>query len=203
MRKILWLVIGVGVIVVIAFAALVWHTNHAAMVRDKQVHAMLHPVLSRLSDSTSVPTEEIAGLARNPLTRNRLYDALSELGQRDLFPSAYLNGPAFAESELSYWLAHGHELGQPPDEIELADTFIRSLPNGTSVVYYVFRFRVNPPHWAAADGWMAGIAGPYPQGEPPVTMVAGTFSSFEPFDARPASEHLDANLKATGSLLVR
>ena len=63
-------------------------------------------------------------------------------------------------------------------------------PDGL-IEYYVFRFRVEDPHWAAHHGWMAGIAGPYRVKEKPTPKGLGeTFSQFEPADECSPEEHV-------------
>lgn len=66
------------------------------------------------------------------------------------------------------------------------------LPDGTTddLDYYVFRFRTLPPHWAADQGWLAGMAGPYLRSATPTTDRHGpTFSAFHPWDGKTAEEH--------------
>lgn len=57
----------------------------------------------------------------------------------------------------------------------------------------VFRFRTKPPHWAATTGWMAGVAGPYFDGDDAFDApAAGVFSKFEAFESRSPEDHLAA-----------
>ncbi|MCI0624687.1 MAG: hypothetical protein L0387_24085 [Acidobacteria bacterium] len=56
--------------------------------------------------------------------------------------------------------------------------------------YFVFRFRMKAPHWAAKDGWAAGVAGPYMTAGEPCPDAAGTFSQFEAYDSRSPEEHV-------------
>ena len=58
--------------------------------------------------------------------------------------------------------------------------------------YYLDRFRAHPPHWAAEDGWMVGVAGRYQRSETPRTTAYGTFSSFAKWDSLPPKEHVGA-----------
>jgi len=61
------------------------------------------------------------------------------------------------------------------------------------VQWYLFRFRTNPPHWAADKGWMAGVSGPYPKDAgAPLAAPAGTFSELEPFETKTPQAHVDA-----------
>src|SRR5687767_1697854 len=203
MRTLLYIGMGFIGVVVFLYAVLVWRTHRATARRDERVLDVLKPVMTRVSGGENVPPSEIAALAQDRLTRNRLYDALQTLGRVDLFPAELRTQVAFAESDLSYWLTHPNELGVPPDEIELAAQFTREAADGQSVDYYVFKFRVHPPHWSADKGWMVGVAGPYPHGEPPATTAAHTFSRFDRLDDRTLPEHLEQSLTALGSPLVR
>ena len=201
MRIILIIVLGFVGLVVLGYLFLVWRTLRATSQRDKAVQSLVQPIVARISDAEDVQQAEIVAAARNPLTRNRLYDALESIGRIDLFPREYATPEALAESDLTYWLAHAHELGQAPDEMVLAEKLTRAGPDGGTADYYVFKFRTLPPHWAAADGWRAGIAGPYKPGQA-VTTARGTFSRLEPFDKRTPSGHLDACLHAPASPTV-
>ena len=59
------------------------------------------------------------------------------------------------------------------------------------VRYYVFRFRTNPPHWAAKDGWMAAVAGPFGDSDADSEgQLDGTFSMFRSWEECDAHEHL-------------
>jgi hypothetical protein len=199
----LLIVLSIIVFAAVAYVILVARTLRASARRDQEVASLLDPVMAQVASSEAVPAAAIDELARNPLTRNRLYDALQKLGRGDLFPAAFYTTEAFAESDLSYWLAHGHELGQAPDEIELIERFIRDDSSGEKRTYCVFKYRVHPPHWAASNGWLVGIAGPYSDDENPTTMASQTFSAFEPLDTRTPSEHLDRCLQARSSPAVR
>jgi hypothetical protein len=123
----------------------------------------------------------------------RLRSALRGMHRGDL-PPQYATPEALAESDLVVWLMHANELGAPPDAIELVKTIERPAgAPGQNSRYYVFRFRTNPPHWAASSGWMAGVAGPYADGDEAFdTPAAGVFSKFEAFESRSPEDHLAA-----------
>ena len=201
MRTFLTIVLGFVAFVVAAYVFLIWRTLRATARRDKIVQALVQPIVLRISNSEDVPQAEIMAAAQNPLTRNRLYDALESIGKVDVFPPEYATPVAFAESDLAYWLAHAHELGQAPDEMMLAEKFTRPGTDGGTADFYVFKFRTLPPHWAASGGWLVGIAGPYNTGQAATTAKA-TFSRLEPLEKRTLSEHLDACLEATASPAV-
>ena len=56
--------------------------------------------------------------------------------------------------------------------------------------YFVFKYRMHEPHWAAKDGWLAGVAGPYDTAGEPCSSGRGTFSRFEAIDSRSPEEHV-------------
>lgn len=131
-------------------------------------------------------------IASDPETRNHLFDAVASLNKRDLFPQHQSSQAKLAESDMVQWLTFPTELGRAPDHIELMTTIERDLgPDAGVVVYFVFRFKTDPPHWSAEDGWMAGVAGPFSKSDFPTTQAWGdTFSTFTRWDEFSAEEHL-------------
>ena len=61
----------------------------------------------------------------------------------------------------------------------------------TDVHYFVYRFRMHPPHWAAKDGWTAGVAGPHNLKAEPMPGGRHTFSRFEAYDSCSPEEHVE------------
>ena len=145
--------------------------------------------VSLLDHGRSVPADAFARGAASPEVRAALYDALARRKQLALFPAQYATQDALAESAMVRWLAVPTELGRAPDAIERMKTIAVDTPEGPAELY-LFRFRTNAPHWAAGDGWIAGIAGPFPRGDRPTTHAPGTFSDFERWDSREADEHV-------------
>jgi hypothetical protein len=148
------------------------------------------PVEERLQAKQDPEPADLERFARDPATRKVLYDALDHHGRLSLFPPAYLTPEAMAEADLVLWLAHPNELAATPDEIQLMKVV---PPPGEAYArkrYFVFRYRTKPPHWAAQDGWLAGVAGPYPEEGPFPPEAAGTFSRFEAYDSRTPEEHV-------------
>jgi hypothetical protein len=82
------------------------------------------------------------------------------------------------------WLTYPTELAREPDEIEQVAVVTQEMAAPLGLVdYYVFRFRTLPPHWAAEQGWMGGVSGPYIRAEEPTPNAQGqTFSKFEPWE---------------------
>jgi len=199
MRIILYALAALVVTLIAGYFFLVARVRRMTRRRDAAVSSLLRPVADAIGRGETVAVDLLEARATDPLTRNRLYDVLDAASRADLFPRQQLTSEAFAYSDLCYWLAHPHELGAVPDEVELLRRVQRSLPDLGTVDFFVFRFRVHPPHWAALKGWLAGIAGPYAVEGPLATMARSTFSRFEPADARTPEGHLEECLKATSS----
>jgi DNA-binding transcriptional ArsR family regulator len=143
-----------------------------------------------------VPAAAIERVAADAEMRAWLFEGLKALERRALFPARYLTQEALAEAEMVRWLVYPTELAQPPDAIELAKVVGVDTTEGPAD-YYLFKFRVSPPHPAAKDGWMVGTAGPFLRADEPTTEAqGGTFSSFEPWASRTPEEHV-AHLRET------
>jgi hypothetical protein len=72
-------------------------------------------------------------------------------------------------------MLHPNELQAPPEKLEHVEKVVRDL-DGQTANFYVMRYKMPAGHWAAEDGWMLGLAGPYFANEPPYSGVAGAFS---------------------------
>jgi hypothetical protein len=128
--------------------------------------------------------------AENRETRKVLFDVLTSANKVELFPQKYLAWEMLAEADLVAWLCHPNELGSPPSEIEMvAELPTPDAPSEDSA-YFLFRYRMQEPHWAAKDGWIAGVAGPYATSGPFSSSANGTFSRFEAIDSRSPEEHV-------------
>jgi hypothetical protein len=103
-----------------------------------------------------------------------------------------------AEADLVVWLNHPNELGSVPDEMELMASLPVPAAGSEGQRYFLFRYRMRPPHWAAENGWLAGVAGPYAINGPVLSGASGTFSRFEPYDSKSPEEHV----RATHQLMV-
>jgi hypothetical protein len=124
--------------------------------------------------------------------RNLLFDHLKDKDLTELMPARYRTQAALAESNMVRWLLYPTELGRAPDQIEMKKVLSIDTESDDGILdYYLFRFRTLPPHWAAKDGWMAGVAGPFVRKESPTTdSNGGTFSDFEPWASRTPAEHM-------------
>jgi hypothetical protein len=150
--------------------------------------ATIEPITAALSSGRAPSDADLQRFARDRVTRQVLFEALRDADKADLFPREFRTWQAFAEADLVAWLCHPNELQVAPDQIELMGTV--PAPGAPATHYFVFRYKTHAPHWAAKDGWMAGVAGPYDLTTPPEPYAPGTFSRFEAFDARTPEEHV-------------
>jgi hypothetical protein len=150
--------------------------------------AQIAPITQALGAGRDPTEADLVAFASDRRTRRVLYDVLDHQSKLHLFPSQFLTWEAMAEADLAAWLNHPNELGSPPDEMELV-TRVRAPQADTH--YFAFRFRMRPPHWAAKDGWLAGVAGPYDLSKDPRPYASGTFSRFESFDSRTPEQHVE------------
>lgn len=189
----MWAVLSVlGALVVLLALVVAWRII-ATLRGGKRVFDELSREISPVTDAVAAgkepDAEDVYRLAAKPATRKLLFESLARSGRLDLFPDEYRTWEALAEGDLVYWLLHPNELGAAPDYMELMAS-VPAPPPDASLTYFVFRFRMQPPHWAAKSGHMAGIAGPYDTSGEPVPHAAGTFSRFEAYDSRTANEHV-------------
>lgn len=185
--------IVLGVVVLLALLFVVWRVS--ATIRGGrraylQLLARIEPVTAALRESRAPSAADLERFAADRVTRRVLYDVLDAAGKPDLFPGRWRTWPAMAEADLVLWLNHPNELGAPPDEIESMTTVPAPGDVTPRQSYFVFRFRTHPPHWAAARGWTAGVAGPYDLTAEPTPSGRGTFSRFEAYDSRTPEEHV-------------
>jgi hypothetical protein len=193
MRTLLLSIGGVVGVVVAFIAWRLWATIAGGYRNYRRLAARIEPVARRLIAGEDPAPADLERFAAARETRKVLYDALERHNKLALFPSTYLTSEAMAEADLIVWLNHPNELGTVPDDIELMATVPTSAPGFGAARYFVFRYRTNPPHWAAKDGWLAGVAGPYPARGPIASSSApATFSRFEAYESRSPEEHVRA-----------
>jgi hypothetical protein len=186
-----WTLIAVAALVAVVVAFVVWRL-WATVAGGNRAYAALRGRMRPLTDSLDAgqapAPADLERFAADRATRKVLHEELEERGRLGLFPSRFLTQESMAEADLCAWLNHPNELAAVPDEIELME--VLPAPGEDDLRYYLFRYRVHAPHWAAKDGWMAGVAGPYPARGPVARSAPGTFSRFEAWDSRPAEEHV-------------
>jgi len=188
------IILGVVVSLVVAFVVWRWYATISGGRRaSEEILQRIDPVIQIVRSGGVPDPTSIRELAADPATRNTLYDALLFAKRDDVFPEQFRTPEAIAESDLVFWLRHPNELASSPDEVELMERLTRDAGGRLGeVAYFLFRFRVHEPHWAAKDGWMAGVAGPYKQRNGRVLPGAPcAFSTFYGYDAKTPDEHVD------------
>ena len=146
----------------------------------------LWATISLLRRSETVPAGEIEALAASRLIRISLWEQLGNLGARPLMPAQWAAPEALAESALSRWLSHFTELGTFPEEVELVKRFPIEDDAGVVEYGFLFRFRRSVSPLEPGEGWMAGIAGPYRNGD----ALDSPWSSFRRWDSMTPAEHI-------------
>lgn len=144
---------------------------------NKYDSTVFEEAYKKLKNNTGLSTDEIRMFSNTAELRHEFYTLLAEFDRADLFPKEYYNFEKAAEGDLVNWLEYPTELDTVPSKIELMKK-VDLLVNDTSFSYYVFQFRTDDPHWAAKDGWMVGVSGPYLKNSKPYDWVSGTFSRF-------------------------
>jgi hypothetical protein len=183
--------IGIVVTLVIVFIAWrLWATYSGGRKAYVGLATRIEPVERKLVAGADPEPGDLERFARDRETRRVLYDALEHHHQLRLFPAQYLTPEAMAEADLVLWLAHPNELAALPDEIELMAAVPAPGKDFEGQRYFVFRYRTRPPHWAAKDGWLAGVSGPYSVDGPVSPGASGTFSRFEAYDSKAPEEHV-------------
>ncbi|MBI5361789.1 MAG: hypothetical protein HZA53_01335 [Planctomycetes bacterium] len=149
-------------------------------------------ILSLLRLKARPDAKAVLAVARDSETRIWLFRQLAEQGRRTVFPKSEAQQAKLAESDMVNWLAFPTELGRAPHHIELMNTVEIDAGRAAGVfVYYVFRFRVRGSHFAADDGWMGGVSGPFRKRDfPTADSLGDTFSSFTKWEEFNLDEQL-------------
>lgn len=174
-QELIWYITGLIGAAIAVFV--VWrYTSIArgARKRDEQLLLLLDPIGEKLATGNAPSRTEIDDLAALHQIRGFLYELLKYYERLDLFPEKFRNEIAQAETRLAYWLMHPNELQAAPEKIELVTTVTRKIEN-EDCRFYVFKYTMPNDHWAGKD-WLLGLAGPYIDGQPPYTGIAGAFS---------------------------
>lgn len=174
----------IGAVVLLALGFIAYRTLKVKTQANELNEARYERIRSLVDiiERGGVPTaEEVAPFALGLGTREATFDLLLGINRLDLFPSDLVSIQKSAEANMSTWLEFPTELDALPDEIEHVRRVTIPFDEANRVHYEVFRFRVNEPHWAAADGWLLGVVGPYFDDSKPYDFPGGTFSRFKKF----------------------
>ena len=151
------------------------HHQHRKL--NKQRFDRIRPLYEKLKSGETVDPEDVLPYARNVLTRGLAFQLLHGHDKMGLFPAEYHTLLSGAESQLANWLEFPTELDACPDEMEHIKRVTFDFDGqGNYVHYEVFKYRVNEPHWAAKDGWILGVVGPYFDDSEPYNHASATFS---------------------------
>jgi hypothetical protein len=149
-----------------------------------EVQLKMFALTSLLRQGESVGSSQIESVAASNETRILLWRRLREIGKEDLMPPTWATAQQLATSDMVWWASHPNELGTPPEDVELMATCGVDL-EGEQLEVFVFRFREYPKPWAPSEGWMAGIAGPFREGE----SLGSPWSAFDTWDSMSPEAH--------------
>ncbi|AFU67854.1 hypothetical protein P700755_000875 [Psychroflexus torquis ATCC 700755] len=174
--KIVFVVIGIIVLLIMVF---IIYRYFASKKESAQTHKLrserIQPIHEKLENGEEITKEDVIEYTKDNKTREMTHQILSEHDKMELFPKEYLTIESGAESSLVNWLEFPTELDKAPDEIRHLEK-VKIEFDGNDVFYHVFKYMTNEPHWAAKDGWMLGVVGPYFEDSKPYDFPAATFS---------------------------
>ncbi len=131
----------------------------------------------KLESGQELTEQDILPFAKNIKTRQTIFELLRDQEKTNLFPKEYNTLVKGAESNLANWLEFPTELDACPDEIEHIKRVTFDFDGKNNFVHYeVFKYRMNEPHWAAKNGWILGVVGPYFDDSKPYDFPQATFS---------------------------
>ncbi|MBT1697441.1 hypothetical protein KK083_11175 [Fulvivirgaceae bacterium PWU4] len=144
---------------------------------NKERFERIKPLYDKLESKQAITIQDVFPFAKNLLTREVTFQLLSDHNKTDLFPAEFFTLVKGAESNLANWLEFPTELDACPDEMEHVKRVTIDFDGHKNYVHYeVFKYRVNEPHWAAKDGWILGVVGPFFDDSKPYDHPGATFS---------------------------
>lgn len=174
--KIILIVVGVLALIVIGFAIYRYVAfKKESAENHKLKHDRVKNLYEKLEKGEEISKEEVLKYATDTKTREQAYHLLSDYKKTDLFPAEFLSFESAAESNLVNWLEFPTELDKAPDDIKHLKRVTIKF-DGKDIYYHVFKYMTNEPHWAADNGWMLGVVGPYFDDSKPYDFPNATFS---------------------------
>ncbi len=144
---------------------------------NKERFGRIKLLYDKLESNESISTEDVLPYAKSLSTRETTFQLLKEYNKSDIFPAEYNTLIKGAESNLANWLEFPTEIHTCPDEIEHVKRVTFDFDGKNNFIHYeVFKYCVNEPHWAAKDGWILGVVGPYFDDSKPFDFPQSTFS---------------------------
>ncbi|PXY41501.1 hypothetical protein DMB65_05985 [Flavobacterium cheongpyeongense] len=175
--RIIFIIIGIAVSVLLLLAI---YRYIVVNIQNRKLNKVrlgrIEPIYQKLRNGLEVREDEVLSFASDLLTRKITFQLLKEYKKLELFPNIFNTIEKGAETDLANWLEFPTELDACPDELELEEKVTIDF-DGNKVCYCVFKFRTYEPHWAAKDGWMLGVVGPYFDDSKPYDFVS-VFSRF-------------------------
>jgi hypothetical protein len=185
----------VGCILAALFVFIWWRYTsvlRGARQRDERLAKRIDKLAGSIERNEAVDPGKVERLASKPELRAMLYHMLKYYKRQSLFPAKFTSALSQGEATLAFWLTHPNEFGEPPSSVEHVSTIERRLGGGAVGEFFVFRFRFEDGHFAAKDGWLLGLAGPFRKGDQPFENEATAFSRFgDKFGEVPPSELVD------------
>ncbi len=170
---------AIAVILGLLVLALIWWRSRSytlgAQKRAAEILPLIAPIIDKLDAGQTPTAEQVEQVANISFVRPSLYNILKHFECLDLFPKHLTAPEAQAEAKFVFWMMHPKELQAAPDKIELVEKITRKL-NGEPCDFYVFRYRMSTEHWAAKDGWLLGLAGPFIENDVPYSDISSAFS---------------------------
>jgi hypothetical protein len=187
-------------LIVLLIAGLIINLFLGTYRHERKIRKVISPVIDALKAGKSPDPAIVLEFASNAEYRNHLFDYMEDAGKPELFPTQFRTLEAYAESVFVHWLTHPNELQQAPDFIELIDKqLLDSKTDLGNLTYFVYRFKTNPPNFAADRGWMLGVCGPFLESPTPVlSSPLGLFSELNPI-AKVSAEEFARKLHETGT----
>ncbi|WP_165748736.1 hypothetical protein [Cellulophaga sp. Z1A5H] len=174
--KITFIVIGTIVLLIMLFLI---YRYFAFKKEGAQAHKLrferIQPLHEKLENGKEIKKEDVFDYAKDNKTRELTYQILSDYNKTELYPRAYFTIESGAESSLVNWLEFPTELDKAPDDIKHLEK-VKIVFEDEDVFYHVFKYMTIEPHWAAKNGWMLGVVGPYFENSKPYDFPAATFS---------------------------
>ena len=162
-----------------------------------EARIQLYCAISLIRLDEQVSDKYFKRIAKDPLLRLMLYEALDGMDKPELFPDAFMTQQHFAESDMVTWLTFPTEFGRPPDKIELLETMEIIDSSGEAGRLYMYKYFYEDDE----DRWMVGISGPQPSDKNKIkTSGHMTFSHWNKLDQMSIDEHFksfieDSSLK--------
>ena len=176
--NIVFIIIGALVVMVVVFMI---YRNIKVNKQNKEINEQryerIKPLVQKLEAGENLTTKDVEQFAEKLKTREVTFQLLAEHNRLDLFPEKFNNLVSGAAGNLANWLEFPTELDACPDEMEHMERITFDFDGQNNFIHYeVFKYRIDEPHWAAKDGWMLGVVGPFFDDSKPYDFQAATFS---------------------------